>query len=88
MEICILLKFVKQNENSSIYEADICTDALIGTQDIEFWFVAILVDICGHSWILDSMIVLVSAIFSFLNSIKKFTHRRALENFASKSAIF
>ena len=33
-EISILIEFVKQNENDSRYEADICTDALKGTGDI------------------------------------------------------
>ena len=34
LEISILIEFVKQNENDSRYEADICTDALKGTGDI------------------------------------------------------
>ena len=45
----ILIEFVKQNDNFSIYKDDICTDALIGLQDIVCKFIAILVDICGHS---------------------------------------
>ena len=49
VEICILIEFVKQSENYSIYEADICTDALKGTKDIVCKFIAILVDICRHS---------------------------------------
>ena len=43
VEISILIVFVKQNENYSRYEADICTDALKGTQDIVCKFIAILV---------------------------------------------
>ena len=49
VEIHILIEFVKQNDNYSIYDADICTDALIRLQDIVYKFIAILVDICGHS---------------------------------------
>ena len=63
VEIHILIEFVKQNDNYSIYEADICTDALIGLQDIVCKFIAILVDICGHSWILSGKIVLFLGIF-------------------------
>ena len=58
VEIHILIEFVKQDDNYSIYEADICTDALIGLQDIVCKFIAILVDICGHRWILSGKIVL------------------------------
>ena len=32
-KICILIEFVKQNDNYLTYEADICTDALLGLQD-------------------------------------------------------
>ena len=51
VEICILLEFVKQNDNYSTYEADFCTDALIGLQDNVCKISEILVDIFRHSWV-------------------------------------
>ena len=46
------MEFVKQNENYSIYWADIYTDGQVGAQNILCKFTAILVNICSLSRIL------------------------------------
>ena len=65
VEIHILIEFVKQNDNHSIYEADICTDALIGPQDILSKFSEILVHICGHSWVSKMFFTIFDHLFPF-----------------------
>jgi len=67
------MEFVKQNENCSIYWADIHSDGQVGAQNIICKFTAILVSICSLSRILKSYFIGFLTYFFLKNKNFKFS---------------